>query len=256
MRRLFAAAAAVAASALAALGLSAAPASAAPATSQVYVVHNIPGVTVDVYLDGEIALEDFRPGTVAGPLTLPSGCCPTVTIYTAGADPNAVDPVIDTTTALPAGGTVSLSAHLSAKGTPRLSTYYDTVKSSVREGYGKLFVRHNAALGPVDVYAGVGSAGAKLTKLASRLANPLNGEYVLPAGNYRVVVVPAGGDPQKPALSGVFPVAAGKARILYATGNPADGTLGITQQVLALEAAAPSPFPAFPAFPAFGQFAR
>ena len=37
----------------------------------VYVVHGIPGVTVDVELEGDCALPGFEFGDIAGPLSLP-----------------------------------------------------------------------------------------------------------------------------------------------------------------------------------------
>jgi hypothetical protein len=55
-------------------GMSALTASPAfAATSQVSVVHGIPGQPVDVYVNGKKTLDDFEPGKVAGPLTLPEG---------------------------------------------------------------------------------------------------------------------------------------------------------------------------------------
>ena len=38
-----------------------------------YVVHGIPGVPVDVYVNDNNQLPNFQPSTVAGPLTLPAG---------------------------------------------------------------------------------------------------------------------------------------------------------------------------------------
>ncbi|MFB6552510.1 hypothetical protein ACFCWX_21545, partial [Streptomyces sp. NPDC056405] len=53
-----------------ALGVTA-PAMAAPAQAQdksmVSVFHGIPGMTVDVYANGDELLSDFKPGTVTDP---------------------------------------------------------------------------------------------------------------------------------------------------------------------------------------------
>ena len=45
------------------------PASAAT-NAQLSVLHAIPGVTVDVWVDGALTLDDFTPSTLAGPLSL------------------------------------------------------------------------------------------------------------------------------------------------------------------------------------------
>ena len=39
----------------------------------VYVVHGVPGLTVDVYVNGDLTLPGFEPETIAGPLSLPEG---------------------------------------------------------------------------------------------------------------------------------------------------------------------------------------
>ena len=41
-------------------------------TAQVWIVHGIPGVTVDVCVDGTVVIEDFEPLEVFGPASLPS----------------------------------------------------------------------------------------------------------------------------------------------------------------------------------------
>ena len=62
------------------------PAGAAAGDGTVYVVHGIPGVTVDVYVNGTNTLPNFAPGKVAGPLSLPAGSY-AIKIFKAGADP-------------------------------------------------------------------------------------------------------------------------------------------------------------------------
>src|SRR5690349_19290015 len=54
---------------LVAVATLASPAQAQAGTGTVSVVHGIPGVTVDVYVDDVLTLPNFTPGTVAGPLT-------------------------------------------------------------------------------------------------------------------------------------------------------------------------------------------
>ena len=51
------------------------PASAAATsdTATVSILHAVPGLTVDVYANGDAILTDFEPGTITDPLTLPAG---------------------------------------------------------------------------------------------------------------------------------------------------------------------------------------
>ena len=57
---------------IAAVALIAFPASAEEG-GKVSVIHGIPGLTVDVFVNGELTLPGFEPGDVAGPLDLPAG---------------------------------------------------------------------------------------------------------------------------------------------------------------------------------------
>ena len=96
----------------AALLLALVPVTAASAQSsegQVVVVHGIPDLTVDVYVNGDLTLEDFEFGTVAGPLTLPAGTYD-LEIYPADADPSASDPALAGSTDLPDGAYASIAA--------------------------------------------------------------------------------------------------------------------------------------------------
>jgi len=217
---------------VAALALSAVPASAAAGDGTVYVVHGIPGVTVDVYVNGAKQLPNFAPGTVAGPLTLPAGNY-AIKIFAAGADPNTATPVIDSTVTLPAGANASVVANLDASAKPVLSTFVNDV-SAAPAGQGRLIVRHTAAAPPVDVLAN-GTAAFK------DLANGKEAKADLPAGTIQASVVATG--TTTPVLIGPapVPVTAGMATVVYAVGAPASGntpsSLGVVTQQLALGAA-------------------
>ena len=80
------------------------PAGAAASDGTVYVVHGIPGVSVDVYVNDAKTLPDFAPGKVAGPLTLPAGAY-AIKIFKTGDNPASATAVIDTNVTLPAGAT-------------------------------------------------------------------------------------------------------------------------------------------------------
>ncbi len=217
---------------VAALLTMAGPAHAAE-TGTVYVVHGIPGVTVDVYVNGDLTLPNFTPTTVAGPLTLPAATYD-IKIFAAGADKNTATPVITASVTLPAGANASLVAHLSASGTPELTTFVNDV-SPAAAGDGRLIVRHTAAAPAVDVLANGKVAFANLS-------NPNEAMADLPAGTISASVTAAG--TTTPVLIGPadVPVTAGMATVVYAIGSPASGTtastLGVVTQQIALTPAA------------------
>src|SRR5512143_523233 len=92
----------------------AAPASAAAGSGTVTVIHGVPGLPVDVYVNGKLTLTNFAPDTVTPPIALPAGTY-TIDIRKAG-DPPRTPPAITGTATLAAGGNASLVAHLSAAG--------------------------------------------------------------------------------------------------------------------------------------------
>ena len=101
---------------LAVAGLAAAPASAADADSaDLYVLHAVPDTPVDVYVNGALTLDDFTPGSLAGPLDLPTG---TYTVAITAADAaDASAPVIGPVDlALEAGKSYTVAAHLKPGG--------------------------------------------------------------------------------------------------------------------------------------------
>ncbi len=221
--------------AVATLAIGGAVAASAPAFAQsdgtVYVVHGIPGVTVDLYVNGAKTLSGFTPGTVAGPLSLPAGSY-TIKIYKAGADPTTATPVINQTVQLPAGANVSLVADLSASGTPQLATFVNDV-SAAAAGKGRLIVRHTADAPAVDVLAG-GSP------VFTDLSNGQGDQADLAAGTVSASVVATG--TTSPVLIGPanVNVVAGMDTIVYAVGAPASGstasTLGVVTQQIPLAA--------------------
>src|SRR3712207_8948904 len=62
-----------AAGVLATLGLATPASAISDTTADLYVLHGVPDTPVDVYVNGEVALDDFAPGDLAGPLDLEAG---------------------------------------------------------------------------------------------------------------------------------------------------------------------------------------
>ncbi|MCA2217293.1 DUF4397 domain-containing protein [Jidongwangia harbinensis] len=215
-----AAGAATAALAFAGLSLvSATPALAA--TSQVSVVHGIPGTPVDVYVNGEKTVDNFQPGKIAGPLSLEEGSYDIALTEPGAALTEAILTVDDA--AVPGGANISLVAHLNASGQPAITPFANDV-SRLDAGQARLIVRHTAAAPAVDVRAGGEPVFEDLT-------NPKEAKADLPAGTVSADVVLAGTDdvaigPQDLNLQ------EGTATIVYAIGSAEADTLGVVAQTI------------------------
>lgn len=213
--RLFAGAAAAAL-----LALPAAAASADGHEGTVTVLHGVPGVTVDVYVNGDLTLEDFEPNTVTDPLTLPAGDYE-IDIYAADADPEADDAVISGATTLPGGANASLVAHLTADGTPTLGVFVNDI-SEVAAGEARVTARHAAAAPAVDILVNGDAAATDVT-------NPMEFSTDVPADAYDLAVNLAGTDTTVLSADGVE-LAEGTSTIVYAIGSAGDETLGLLVQ--------------------------
>jgi ABC-type glycerol-3-phosphate transport system substrate-binding protein len=92
-------------------------ATAQSSTGTVTVVHGVPGLPVDVYVNGEPTLTGFEPGTVTDPIELPAGSYE-LAVRAAG-EPADAAPAISGSADLPAGANASIVAHLDPSGARR-----------------------------------------------------------------------------------------------------------------------------------------
>jgi hypothetical protein len=206
---------------LAGSGVAAATPAAAQETSQVSVVHGIPGQPVDVYVDGQLILDNFQPGEIGGPLDLPAGAYDIA--LTAPGDP--VEDAILTVDGVevPGGENLSAVAHLTEDGQPTLTAYVNDV-SDLAAGQARLTVRHTAAAPAVDVRAGG-------TPVFSGLTNPNEETAEVDAGVVSADVVLAGTD-EVVLGPADLDLAEGTLTIAYAIGSADDGTLELLVQVI------------------------
>ncbi|MET3721443.1 hypothetical protein ABIB27_003316 [Arthrobacter sp. UYEF21] len=122
-------------------------------TAKLSVLHAVPGLTVDVWVNGTLTLDDFTPGTVAGPLELAAGDYHIA--ITASDATSADNPVIGPVTVeLDDGGNYTAVAHPDADGAPTATLFTNDTKAPRNDNKGKLTVRHVAAAPAVDVLAG------------------------------------------------------------------------------------------------------
>lgn len=200
----------------------AAPAAASDSDAQVSVFHGVPGLTVDVYANGDVILEDFEPGTITDPLTLPAGDYE-LQVFAAGADPEADDAAIEATATVPAGANVTVAAHLNEGGTPVLTPFVNDV-SAIAAGEARITARHTAAAPAVDIRAGGEPVFEGVT-------NPNEGTADLPAGSVSADVALAGTDTVAIGPADVN-LAEGVNTIVYAWGSAEDENLALAVQTI------------------------
>ena len=199
-----------------------APANAAE-DATVSVLHAVPGITVDVYANGEELIPNFKPGTLTDPLTLPAGQYD-LQVFADGDNPDSGKPAIEANDVeVPAGANATVVAHLDADGKPQLTAYANDT-APAKAGDGRLTVRHTAAAPAVDV-----RADGKV--LFDNLANPDEASVDVAAGTYSTDVVPAGTDNVALGPADV-PVKEGTSTIVYAWGSAKDGNLDLAVQTI------------------------
>ncbi|WP_127125349.1 DUF4397 domain-containing protein [Georgenia sp. SYP-B2076] len=221
------------------LGLTALALAAAPAQAQtgddasLSVLHGVPDLVVDVYVNGERTIDDFAPGDLAGPLALAPGTY-SVAITAADAADDSAPVIGPVNLPLEAGGNYTAVAHLTADKTPT-ATLFTNDTSAAAAGQGRLTVRHVAAAPAVDVLAG-GQA------VITNLANPDESSLDLPAGTVSAAVAATG--TTDPVIGPAdVPVQEGAATIAYAWGSLEDGNLALATQTIDGLHSAPSGVP-------------
>ncbi|HST65731.1 MAG TPA: DUF4397 domain-containing protein [Mycobacteriales bacterium] len=220
MKRIAAAAVLAVAAGLAVLGFGSQAGAAENAS--VTVVHGIPDTPVNVFVNGDLTLRNFKPGTVAGPLSLPAGSYK-VTVFAAANTAGTGTPVISATANVPAGANVTLAAHLTADGKPTITPFVNDV-SKLAAGQTRLIVRHTAAAPAVDIRAGG-------TPVIKGLTNPDQKVLNLPAGSVKADVVLAGTSTVAIGPATVD-LKEGTATIVYAIGSASDKSLGLVVQTI------------------------
>ena len=198
------------------------------------VLHGVPDLTVDVYVDGELTLDDFAPGELAGPLELPAGDYE-VAITAADAEDDAAPVLGPVELTLAEGGDYTAAAHLDADGAPTV-TAFENDTDALAAGEGRLTVRHIAAAPAVDVWAGE-------EVVVPGLENPDEASLEVPAGTVSAAVSVAG--TTDPVIGPAdVEVKDGVTTIAYAWGSAADGTLALATQEVAVDHSAPGSVPA------------
>ncbi|MEV4769958.1 DUF4397 domain-containing protein [Micromonospora humida] len=191
------------------------------ASSKVSVVHGIPDTPVDVYVNGKKTLDNFKPGDVAGPLTLPEGEYDIALTKPGEPVGSAILKVDDAE--VPGGANISIAAHLGADGKPQITPFVnDTAKLAA--GKARLIVRHTAAAPAVDVRAGGKPVFEDLT-------NPKEAKADVDAGTVKADVVLAGTDTVAIGPADLN-LKEGTATIVYAIGSAEAKNLDLVAQTI------------------------
>jgi hypothetical protein len=225
MKKILAGAAALAAT------LLAVPAgtSGAQESANIMLLHGIPGITVDVAVDGAVVIPGFEPGDMQDLSSFAGQTLTNLEVRPAGTEDVAIGPVASFD--VPASGSWTVVAHLDAEGTPTI-TPFENDTSAAADGQGRLTVRHTAAAPAVDIVLGE-------ARPVENLSNPNEASLDLPAGEIAgAQIAPTGGDPigDVPTVT----VVAGENLIVYAVGSLSDDTFTFYTQDVALESAGSS----------------
>ena len=115
------------------------------------VVHGIPGVDVNVCVNGAAAIPDCKPGDVATGVELPAGSYDVKIVAAADTCDDAA--ILEANgVALKAGKNYTAVANLNADGDPNIKLFTNKV-APVKAGKARLTVRHTAAAPAVNVWA-------------------------------------------------------------------------------------------------------
>lgn len=220
-----------------AMALAIVPATAALAEShegEVIVVHGVPDLAVDIYVNGALTFENSEFGDVFGPLALPEGSYE-IEIYATGADPASTDPALSGSADLPAGAVATIAAYLQEGGSPTLGVFVEN-NSAIAVGNARITARHLADFGPVDVLANDGAVWEGVT-------NGVGADVEVPTDTYNIKIT-AAGDPGTVAFDADLSLAEGSNTIAYAIGSVSGGTFQVAAAVLSGLGEAPSGVPA------------
>jgi hypothetical protein len=198
----------------------------AEANGSLTIVHAIPNVAVDIYIDGAVVAPNVAFGTTQTLELAPA----TILVEVRGAGAPATDPpLLEQTFRIKPNVAKSFVAYLNADGEPEDDVFYDNVIQNQQKA--QLTVRHLAAAPAVDVYV-----DGDLT--FEGLTNPHQAKAFLDAGTYTVQIT-AAGDPATVVLPDTqVTLDARTNTIVSASGDLAAGTFSTVTQVLPMDVVA------------------
>jgi len=192
-------------------------------SSDIYIVQGLPGRSLDISIDGRTVAGGVATTKIAGPFGVAAGKR-MVTARQGG------KVVIQREVSVGSGVSVDAVIHLpvSPTGAPVLTAYVNKL-SAIPKDKAALRVAHDAAVGPADIRVNGKVAFANV-------ANGESLEAVVPAGTYKVDIVPAGAS--SPVVLGPLdlPAQAGVLTRVFAVGDPNAKTMNVAAGTIKLPA--------------------
>jgi hypothetical protein len=170
------------------------------ADASAYVVHGIPGgdlgldpeLPVDISVNGDCALQDFRFGDIAGPLSLPAGSYDIAISLADFEDACSNGPVIEVNgLVLEDDTSYSIVAHLDTNGAPVASAFVNNLSATGR-GKSRVIVHHTANAPLVDVTVSREADGTGPSLTIGDFANGDQADAEVRPGEWWVAIAPAG----------------------------------------------------------------
>jgi hypothetical protein len=198
--------------------------------ASVTIMHGLPGLTADIYVNGKLTLDGFKPLSTTPVLHLPGGAY-TVAIRNVGQSASE-KPLLTAAVKLEAGVDYTVIAHLDGSGTPMVSLFRNDL-SRIPVGRSRLEVRNVANAPPLTVALDGRNRFADLENMSDRSAIISPGRHSVRVTSGQAVTVPT------TSLS----VAEGAGLVLYVVGSASDRSLDLMVQRVRASGAQPSGIP-------------
>ncbi len=209
--------------------LAAGAALAAEGESRLTVIHAIPGeggFPADIYLDGDLVVEEMTFGNVTETATVASGTHD-VAIYPDGANPDAEDPALAAEVDLADGADATVVAGLTNSGDPTLAVYVNNA-DPVGAGEARIVLRHQAQAPAVDLLVNG-------EPVALEVANGDEAAAEVEAGPITLSLVPSA-EGEGDLFQTDVDLSEGSAFLIYGIGSVEGGSFDVAvQQVSGLQ---------------------
>jgi hypothetical protein len=198
------------------------PGQSAPQVARVTVIQAVPGMEVDVSVDGRSLTTGAAVGDVLGPYELAPG------EHDIAFTADGLD--VASSLRVEGGASSDVVLHLPAEpgGDPVVHSYVAPT-GAIGPDKARVVLAHTATVAPADVEV---NGEVVFTNIA-------NGEFAeadVPAGTHEVALLPSGG-PGDPILGPVdVALEARTLSMIYAYGNPRDGSMNVIAHTATLEA--------------------